>query len=162
MKKLIVLMSLFASSGMAQVSFDSADTESFVAKLQALNGRTGKIVKSYDKENTGKCTLELEAYEYEMGGENHSGMYVRFQDTGMYFQPSVGIDSDADVSFDGSTIITDKSSKRPGGDACGDFGGAIGYKKGITIEGKKVTIRESFRCVLDGFEKYDLQTTCQF
>ncbi|CAE78635.1 hypothetical protein predicted by Glimmer/Critica [Bdellovibrio bacteriovorus HD100] len=136
----------------------SAGGNDFVSRLKALDGREGKIVSSYDDENTGRCRLELQKYELEDGSQ---GLAVYLQDTGMYFTPSAGLDKETKLK-DANTAVVSTSSERPGGDACGDFGGALGYKKVLVLKDNQVTIRETFRCVMDGFKKYDLSTTCQF
>lgn len=136
----------------------SAGGNDFVSRLKALDGREGKIVASYDENNTGRCRLELQTYDSLDGGQ---GLAVYLQDTGMYFTPSAGLDKDTQL-IDANTALVSSSSKRPGGDACGDFGGAVRYKKVLVLKDNQVTIRETFRCVMDGFKKYDLYTTCQF
>ncbi|WP_413288352.1 hypothetical protein [Bdellovibrio sp. HCB337] len=151
----LLFASLSAAAGGNDVGNAANNLES---RLKSLNGRTGKIVDTYDQDNTGKCSLEVEDYDY---GDGSQGINVYLRDTGMYFEPSAGITDDADYQ-DANTVIVSKSSDRPGGDACGDFGGAMGYKKILSLKGKKLTIRETFRCVLDGFEKYDIFTTCEF
>ncbi|MFV8248496.1 hypothetical protein [Bdellovibrio bacteriovorus] len=136
----------------------SAGGNDFLKRLKALDGREGKIVASYDESNTGKCRLELQNYESIDGSQ---AIAVYLQDTGMYFTPSASLDKETKLK-DANTAVVSTSSKRPGGDACGDFGGAIGYKKVLVLDGNQVTIRETFRCLMDGFEKYDLATTCEF
>ncbi|AFY00353.1 hypothetical protein [Bdellovibrio bacteriovorus] len=136
----------------------SAGGNDFLKRLKALDGREGKIVASYDESNTGMCRVELQTYDSLDGGQ---GLAVYLQDTGMYFTPSAGLDKDTKLT-DANTALVSTSSKRPGGDACGDFGGAIGYKKVLVLDGNQLTIRETFRCMMDGFKKYDLSTTCEF
>lgn len=160
MKAILAVALLMTSISAFAGGNDVGNAGDVLSKLKALNGRTGKIVESYDKENTGKCRLELESYDYEMANRQYSGTSVKFEDTGMYFTPIAHVDSDA--SARSGVIIVETSSERPGGDACGDFGGAINYKKSISVKGNLVAIRETFRCVLDGFKKYDLYTICQF
>lgn len=150
----LLMTSVSAMAGGNDVGNANSD---LISRLKAANGRTGKIVESYDKENTGKCTIKVEDYVYESGEKS---VIVSFEGTGMYFEPNLGIGSDADY-IDANTVIAEKNSNRPGGDACGDFGGAMNYKKGLAFKGKQIAIRETFRCVLDGFKKYDLYTICE-
>lgn len=136
----------------------TAGGNDFVKRLKALEGRAGTLVESYDPSNTGRCSLELENYESLDGSQ---AIAVRLTNTGMYFEPSAHLDKQTQLK-DENTALISTSSKRPGGDACGDFGGAVNYKKVLVVEGKTVTIRETFRCTFEGFKKYDLATTCQF
>lgn len=162
MKNALVAAALLLTSFSAVAGGnDVGNAGDVLSRLKALNGRTGKIVETYDKGNTGKCRLELKPYDFDGGdGTQVTGTTVSFEDTGMYFTPIAHIDTGSEARS--GVITVETSSDRPGGDACGDFGGAIGYKKQITVKGDIVAIRETFRCVLDGFKKYDIHTICQF
>lgn len=160
MKKLILLPVLFL--GLSSVAMADSQVSAITAKLKSLNGSVGVVVSSYEAGVEGRsCRLATEDYDFEMAGKQITGTSVTFEDTGMYFKPGVSIDSNAKTS-DANTIVTSTSSKRPGGDACGDWGGAVGYKESISVKGNQVTIRQKFRCLWDAFEKFDLAIVCQF
>lgn len=145
----LMIVSLAAHAG----GNDIGNAGLLMNQLKALNGRSGKLVDSYDKENSGKCRLQVVA--------DTDGMTVSFEDTGMYFTPVAHI-YETTQAEDANTLLVSTNSKRPGGDACGDFGGAVRYKKQVAIKGNVVAIRETFRCSFEGFKKYDLMTVCQF
>lgn len=151
-KNLLVVMVLAASCSFASSAFaGSGDVMDMVKKVKALNGRTGKVASSYENDSTGKCTIAVSEDEY--------GVSVSFEDTGFYFTPIAHITEEAEAESS-NTLIVSTNSNRPGGDACGDSGGAINYKKTLTIKGREVRIAESFRCTFEGFKKYNLISTC--
>ena len=59
--------------------------------------------------------------------------------------------------------LSSETGERPGGDKCGDQGGMIKYRKSAIINHdiSRVSITESFRCIMDGFQKYSIEYTCQ-
>lgn len=59
--------------------------------------------------------------------------------------------------------LSSETGNRPGGDKCGDQGGMIKYRKSVIINHdiSRVSITESFRCILDGFQKYSIEYSCQ-
>jgi hypothetical protein len=59
--------------------------------------------------------------------------------------------------------LSSETGNRPGGDKCGDQGGMIKYRKSAIINHdiSRVSITESFRCILDGFQKYSIEYSCQ-
>ena len=79
----------------------------------------------------------------------------------MYFTPVAHIFNADAEAINANTVLVSTDSNRPGGDACGDAGGAMRYKKTISVNGRKVTIEESFRCAFEGLKKYVLTSTCQ-
>ncbi|UXR66086.1 hypothetical protein EZJ49_07465 [Bdellovibrio bacteriovorus] len=160
MKKLMMLPVLFL--GFNSFALADSQVEAITAKLKSLHGRVGTVVSSYESGIEGRsCRLATEDYDFEMAGRQFSGTKVTLEDTGMYFTPGVEIDNDT-KSYGANTLLVSTSSKRAGGDACGDWGGAVGYKETISVEGNTVTIRQKFRCLWDAFEKFDLATVCKF
>lgn len=125
----------------------------FVTKLKKLDGKQGVATNNTGENGTGVCEVEV------VDSEDTVSLYLN--GTGQYFTPVAHIFYDTAKVKSDSKILVDTDSNRPGGDACGDFGGAVGYKKYITIENNKVTISESFRCTFELFKKYDLKTSCQ-
>lgn len=107
------------------------------------------IVEFYDKDNSGKCQLVVESDEYDTK--------VSFEQTGLYFTPVAIVTSDARMASEKSVLVSTSAKS-----ACGEYGGVFGYEKTLAVDGKRVQIRETFRCALEGFKKYDLSTTCQF
>lgn len=160
MKKMVIgtlVMFSVASTAMAQ-----SRAVDIVKGLRKLNGSVGRVVESYENGIAGsRCAINIQDEDFEMGGERIVGMTVSLNDTGMYFTPNAMITNSAKL-VDDNTLLVSESSKRAGGDACGDMGGAVGFKETISLEGKKVTIRQQFRCISDGLRKTDLKTTCQF
>lgn len=151
-KNLLALMIFAVSCSFTNSAFaGSSDVMDMVKKVKALNGRTGQVTSSYENDSTGKCTIAVSEDEY--------GVSVSFEDTGFYFTPIAHIMEEAKAESS-NTLIVSTNSKRPGGDACGDFGGAINYKKTLTIKGREVRITESFRCTFEGLKKYNLISTC--
>lgn len=154
MKKGLQIITILISSLISTQSFAiDAGVVKIVNKLKSLDGKEGKSESSFDKWGTGKCTIEV--------SEDSSALLsVTFEDTGFYFTPVAHIFDDAKAIGSDTLLITDNSN-RPGGDACGDFGGATGYKKTIKVTDKEVVISEKFRCVFEFFKRYELTTSCK-
>lgn len=150
MKKLILVTSLLVSSFAAQAQ--DPRVEVFTAKLLKLNGKSGVASSTIERDGTGRCTVRVE--------KDETGTSVYFDDTGYYFTPVAHIFDDAE-SVSATTVLVSRSSDRPGGDACGTAGGAIRYKKIVSLEGKTLKIEETFRCSLELFKKYELTSTCK-
>lgn len=151
MKKLYFMMFLSVIAfGFNSHAMDP-EARTIVKKLKDLNGREGKVASNIEKESTGVCRITVD--------QDQDGISLSFEGTGYYFTPIAHIFSDVEVE-DKNTLIVSTNSNRPGGDACGDFGGAVGYKKMISLKNRQVKIEETFRCTLEGFKKYKLTTTC--
>jgi hypothetical protein len=152
MKKVILssILSLAATTAFAGGSNHYA----IAKKLAALNGKTGAVVESYDN--------GTQAGDKVVSEQDRSGYTVNLEVMQMYFNPVATVMMDTVKVINESSLLVSTNSDRAGGDACGDFGGATGYKKILTVENNTVTIAESFRCALEGFKKYELSTTCKF
>ncbi len=63
-----------------------------------------------------------------------------------------------ETSFDGTIVyVTKAHGKRAGGSVCGDTMPLLGYKKTVETKRNKLTIRETFRCLLS---KYEIIQAC--
>lgn len=151
MMKTVVTTLLIAMTLGLNAKASSSDAQDIVNKLRALNGRTGQVASNIEKDSTGRCQLSVEDNDY--------GVSVTFEGTGLYFTPVAHIDENA-AALDEGTLLVSTNGKRAGGDACGDWGGAINYKKTISVKQNVVTIEESFRCALEAFKKYRLISSC--
>lgn len=150
MKNFLIAAALVVSSVAAHAQ--DARVSSLIGKLTKLNGKSGVVTSTVEREGSGRCTLRVETDE--------SGTSIFFDDTGYYFTPVAHIFDDAEAVSD-SVVLVSTSSDRPGGDACGTAGGAIRYKKTVSLVGKTVKIEETFRCSLELFKKYELTSTCK-
>lgn len=101
-----------------------------------------------------------------VSGENGADCEVISNPYGSEEDDSIQISSRADInsvaylkeskketSFDGTIVyVTKENGKRPGGSACGSTMPVSGYKKTVEIKKNKLTIRETFRCLLSKHE----------
>lgn len=149
-KVLLVLMVVF-SSFTAQAS----PKEQFLQRIVALDGRTGAVASNFEERTTGQCTIEVQIDEAD------GGLSVYFRNTGGYFTPVVHVFPDAELVNE-ETLLVSTNPDRAGGDKCGDFGGAIRYKKTISLKNNAIQIEETFRCTFEGFKKYQLVSSCSF
>lgn len=149
MKKLVLTVLFITSALGSKASANSAD--SLIQQLKSLHGATGRIVSNIEKESTGVCRVVVNEDDY--------GVSVSLEETGLYFTPIAHISSDATLE-DNNTLLVSTNPNRVGGDACGDWGGAVRYKKTISLEKNVLKISESFRCSLEGFKKYNLISAC--
>lgn len=150
MKNFLIAAALVVSSVAAHAQ--DARVQSLIGKLTKLNGKSGVATSTVERDGTGRCTVRVE--------KDETGTSVYFDDTGYYFTPVAHIFDDAE-SVSATTVLVSRSSDRPGGDACGTAGGAIRYKKIVSLEGKTLKIEETFRCSLELFKKYELTSTCK-
>lgn len=151
MKALIsVLVLLMSFSFSAQAM--NPEAQPLLKKLRALNGREGRVTSNFEQSSSGECRISIE--------EDSEGLSVRFENTGFYFTPVAHVFADVEVE-DAQTLLVSDNSNRPGGDACGDAGGAVNYKKLLSVTNKQVKIEESFRCTFEAFKKYRLISTCE-
>ncbi len=138
----------------ASINVQAADqnVQKIVDQLIKLDGAVGKITSTVEENHTGICKVSVDT-----SGEAVS---VSFEGTGLYFTPVAHIFGNAKVVA-ANTLLVSTNSNRPGGDACGDSGGAVRYKQTVSVKANQVKIVESFRCTLEGFKKYTLASTCQ-
>ncbi|MBV2169068.1 MAG: hypothetical protein KUL82_10195 [Bdellovibrio sp.] len=151
MKKLVLMVLFMASALGSKASANSA--QGLIEQLKSLNGATGRVASNIEKESTGVCKVAVTEDDY--------GVSVSFEGTGLYFTPIAHISSDATLE-DNNTLLISTNPNRVGGDVCGDWGGAVRYKKTISLEKNVLKISESFRCSLEGFKKYNLISACVF
>ncbi len=151
--KILAALLLAMSLGLGQGHAADAKVQTIVSKLKLLNGKRGVSTSSFDQWGTGKCTIEVQ--------EDSSALVsVTFEDTGFYFTPVAHVFENAQALSSDTLLISD-SSNRPGGDACGDIGGATSYKKTLKVTDREVVISEKFRCAFELFKKYELTTKCK-
>ncbi len=144
--KLLSLAVLIALS--ANVSA-SSNLDNFVSDLNDLNGKSGKVMMN--GEERGNCTVLVES--------DSDAVRVEFDTPELYANPvSVALLDRAEL-LDNDTLLVSTNSNRPGGDACGDFGGASNYKEKIVIDDNSVSIDISYRCFL--FKKNKINYTCE-
>ncbi|MGI4993462.1 hypothetical protein ACRXCV_12570 [Halobacteriovorax sp. GFR7] len=144
--KLLSLAVLIALS--ANVSANS-NLDNFVSDLNDLNGKSGKVMMN--GEERGNCTVLVES--------DSDAVRVEFDTPELYANPvSVALLDSAEL-LDNDTLLVSTNSNRPGGDACGDFGGASNYKEKIVIDDNSVSIDISYRCFL--FKKNKINYTCE-
>ncbi|AYF45174.1 MULTISPECIES: hypothetical protein [unclassified Halobacteriovorax] len=141
------LILVMASSNL----FAAGNVSSFLKSLEKLDGQEGRVSSNTNERGTGECQIEI------LKDTQSTSIY--FRNTGYYFTPVAHAFSDSAELVDANTLLVSEDSNRPGGDACGSYGGESGYKKTITLNGDSVTIRETFRCFL--FKKYDFSFTCK-
>ncbi|MEH0860918.1 hypothetical protein [Halobacteriovorax sp. DPLXC-1] len=146
----LVITFLLLISALNVAAFSGAEAK-FVSKLKKLDGKTGVTSTNTNDTGTGECSIEVDSLA--------DSVSLYFRDTGYYFTPVAHAFSDSAELVDANTLLVSEDSNRPGGDACGSYGGESGYKKTITLNGDSVTIRETFRCFL--FKKYDFSFTCK-
>lgn len=150
MKNFLIAAALVVSSVAAHAQ--DARVQSLIGKISKLDGKSGVATSTIERDGTGRCTLRVETDE--------SGTSIFFDDTGHYFTPVAHIFNDAEAVSE-TTVLVSTSSDRPGGDACGTAGGAVRYKKTVSLVGKTLKIEETFRCSLELFKKYELTATCK-
>lgn len=149
MKKLVLtVFALMVAIG-AQASTNSK--QGLIKRIKSLNGATGKVTSNLEQNTTGVCTVEIQ--------DDGSSVSLYLRGTGLYFTPVAHIGADAEL-VDKETVLVSTKSARPGGDACGDAGGSMNYKKTVSLKGRVLKIEENFRCVFEGFKKYNLVSTC--
>ncbi len=136
------------------VNVQAADqnVQKIVAQLIKLDGSVGKLTSTVEKDHTGICQIAVDS--------SAEVVSVSFEGTGLYFTPVAHIFNDA-KAVNANTVLVSTDSNRPGGDACGDSGGATRYKQTVSVKANQVKIEESFRCTFEGFKKYILTSTCQ-
>lgn len=127
--------------------------ETILSRLSNMVDKVGRAETNTKMGHTEECRVVVESDE--------TGTSVSI-DAAFYFTPIAHLFNGEVKVEDNDTILVSTSSKRAGGDACGDWGGAVGYKKRLIITEDKVTVRESFRCTLEGLKKYVLESSCQF
>ncbi|MFP5520061.1 MAG: hypothetical protein ACLGGX_09170 [Bdellovibrionia bacterium] len=158
--KYVITITTFLIMGLSSAFAKTSEIELAKEHLRKLNGTVGTLTSDVEPNLNGKpCTIDIE--EGVIESFNKEYLSLRFKNTGLYFTPVAHIDAESTLVED-NTILVSTSSERPGGDACGSFGGAMRYKKTITIEEKAITISESFRCAGELFKKYELNSTCSF
>ena len=123
-----------------------------VERLIALNGRTGRLLTNLESKTSGACFVRVQRYSNVIA--------VNFDGTQMEFPPVANI-TDNSTSLSQDVLLVTNSSERPGGDACGEWGGAVGYAQKIKVSPNRITIEEEFRCALEGFKKYHLLSACE-
>ncbi|POB15201.1 hypothetical protein [Halobacteriovorax sp. DA5] len=147
--KSITLAILIALSAFGSNVSANSDLDSFVSDLKSLDGKSGKVVMN--GEERGNCTVLVE--------KDSDAVRVEFDTPELYANPvSVALLDSAEL-LDNDTLLVSTNSNRPGGDACGDFGGASNYKETISIDNNSVSINISFRCFL--FKKNKINYTCE-
>lgn len=129
--------------------------EQFLQRVIALDGRTGVVASNFEERTSGRCTIEVELDAAD------GGLSLFFRDTGTYFTPVAHVFPDAELISE-NTLLVSTNPDRAGGDKCGDFGGAIRYKKTISLKNNAIQIEETFRCTFEGFKKYQLVSSCSF
>lgn len=153
MKKYLMTLVLVIISGGASANANEQEGISQIkSQLMSMNGKSGSFISNFDKENNGTCTLEVTQSEL--------GMSVVFSGTGSYLTPVAHLFDENLKMLTDDTVLVSDNSNRPGGDACGDYGGAIGYQQTLSIEGNTVKIQEKYRCTFEFFKKYTLVTSC--
>ncbi|MFG1491939.1 hypothetical protein [Halobacteriovorax sp. ZH4_bin.1] len=146
--KLLSLAVLIALS--ANVSA-SSNLDNFVSDLNDLNGKSGKVIMN--GEERGNCTVLVES--------DSDAVRVEFDtdNPDLYANPVSVALLDSAKLIKNDTLLVSTSSNRPGGDACGDFGGETGYKEKIIIDENSVSIDISYRCFL--IQKNEINYTCE-
>ena len=147
MKKLFFLLSFLLVGQNASASIDS-----IVNKLVRLDGKAGVASSNFERGGTQRCVIQTDLDE--------DSVSVTFRETGYYFTPVVHVFFNRAKAISNDTLLVSTSSKRPGGDACGDAGGAVNYKKTLTVTDREVVIKEEFRCAFELFKKYQLISKC--
>ncbi|MFG1526401.1 hypothetical protein ABMA67_15375 [Halobacteriovorax sp. RZ-3] len=148
MKSLSLAVLIAISTFGVNVSANS-DVDSFVSELKSFDGKSGKVVMN--GEERGNCTVLIE--------NDSDAVRVEFDTPELYANPvSVAVLDSAEL-LDNDTLLVSTNSNRPGGDACGDFGGASNYKEKIVIDDNSVSIDISYRCFL--FKKNKINYTCK-
>jgi hypothetical protein len=104
----------------------------------------GKIISD---ENGSDCEVISNPY----GSEEDDSIQISSR---AYFNSMAYLkEAKKETSFDGTIVyMTKENGKRPGGSACGSTMPVSGYKKTVEIKKNKLTIRESFRCLLSKHE----------
>lgn len=129
-----------------------SSTNLIVDRILALNGRTGRLLTNLESKTSGACFVRVQRYSNVIA--------VNFDGTQMEFPPVANI-TDNSSALSQDVLLVTNSSERPGGDACGEWGGAVGYAQKIKVSPNRITIEEEFRCALEGFKKYHLLSACE-
>ncbi|EPZ51861.1 hypothetical protein M902_2404 [Bacteriovorax sp. BAL6_X] len=147
--KSLSLAVLFTLSALGANVSANSNVDSFVSDLKSLSGKSGKVMMN--GEERGSCTVVVES--------DSDAVRVEFDTPELYANPvSVALLDSAEL-LDNDTLLVSTNSNRPGGDACGDFGGASNYKEKILIDDNSVSIDISYRCFL--FKKNEINYTCE-
>ncbi len=136
MKKLLIgIMALGALSAYANLP---QDVQQFVGQEGQLSSVVNGEPSFVDGEN---CFIGEDPY----GGDSR----ILFDNSRV---ESILDFEGADVSRRGNTTTYEltESGKRPGGSVCGDWDKLIHFKKTVTVENNEITVKEVFRCLLDG------------
>lgn len=151
------MKSLFAMTILASVLFSQAvqasSVSSLIERVKKMDSKEGRVT---DKKGNdmGTCRVNVDS--------NESVVSVSLDGTDFYSDPSAFIYF-SDVKLGGeNTLIVSTNSDRPGGDACGDAGGAVGYKKSVVVYDNAIEIREKVRCTFSFFKKYESVAKCSF
>ena len=130
---------------------------SIPSDLQKFTGKRGDLEvylkgkKTPEPSSIGKsCTFDY----------NPNQDWAEFDENWSNLGAGVGFSGDELKVAGEKSWKTSNTGKRPGGDACGDWGGMSGYKEIITVRGSILEYRQKFRCYL--FEKNDTRFVCKF
>lgn len=135
-------------------AFANSNIQNILKKIMLTDGKTGAPESNSENQNSDLCNVKIY--------ENADSVELHIEDTGYYFSPiSYAFYSNIEL-IDQNTILVSTNSNRPGGDACGDAGGAFGYKEYITVTDSKIEIRKTYRCAYELFKKHDIYTRCSF
>lgn len=139
MKNLILTCMLICTSTQAAILND----------IRGFIGRTGQGME-YGNE-IGSCVVAVENEMLILKGDYYFSSFIEL---------SAKLINQTPIS---TTYLSSATGKRPGGDKCGDQGGMVNYRKTATIDHAEelVSIKESFRCMFDGFERYSIEYLCQ-
>lgn len=148
----VVVLSLSANAQDGLENSDQKQIQHIKNTLKSLNGRAGVFSSNFDKDNNGTCIVDVT--------ENSTSLTLAFNGTGAYSLPIVHLFVDSVRLLDANTLLVSTSSDRPGGDACGDFGGAVNYKQILSVQNNTIQIQTSYRCSYEFFKKYKLVSTC--
>lgn len=137
MKKTVIALAacccLSASANVPQEIQDLMEKEGTYISLQ--NGKA-------TSEDGGSCKVIMNPY----GGESSISI-----DANAYFAPVAHMDDAARSTRSGETVYElSTSGRRPGGSVCGDWDSLLRYKKLVRVNGKTVTIEQSYRCLFGG------------
>lgn len=146
MKRIFLIGMLIVSA--SSPSF--ASTEKVISKLLEFHQKEGKLSSNIPSFDGGRCKIVI--------NQEEQFIEVTF-DTDEVWPIAVSITPDAQL-IDSNTLLSSDTGKRAGGDACGDAGGSINYKKTVTVLNNSVEIRESMRCLFDFGQKTVLITKC--
>lgn len=139
MKYLILIYLILATSVQAAILDD----------VQSFMGRVGRGMEYGNQ--IGPCEVTVEDEILILKGDYYFSSFIELS--------AKHINQTATTT----SYLSSATGKRPGGDKCGDQGGMIKYRKIATIDhaDESVSIKESFRCMFDGFERYSIEYLCQ-